>query len=217
MLDTETRLLRAAAQTGAPRIAPERAAAALGADRARVEARLWREHGHARRARRGRCCAGGAEPPLSSAGLTDDQAQAAYGVLTSGRAIDILVGPAGTGKTRTVATARRGLAGGRRRPGDRADHIHERGARRSPPKDSPRATTSRTFLGRIKDSDQTRGHLPVPPGDLLVVDEASMVSTADLAAVEDIATRWGAKILLTGDTEQLSAPRGRRGDAAARR
>ena len=33
-----------------------------------------------------------------------------------------------------------------------------------------------------------------------------MVSTADLAAVEDIATRHGAKILLTGDTEQLSAP-----------
>ena len=28
----------------------------------------------------------------------------------------------------------------------------------------------------------------------------------DLAAVEDIATRFGAKILLTGDTEQLSAP-----------
>jgi AAA domain len=48
--------------------------------------------------------------------------------------------------------------------------------------------------------------LPVRPGDLLVVDEASMVSTADLAAVEEIATRWGAKILLIGDTEQLSAP-----------
>ena len=46
MLDTETRLLRAAAQTGAPRVAPDRAAALLGADRARVEARLWREHGH---------------------------------------------------------------------------------------------------------------------------------------------------------------------------
>ena len=46
MLDTETRLLRAAAQTSAPKVAPQRAAAALGADRARVEARLWREHGH---------------------------------------------------------------------------------------------------------------------------------------------------------------------------
>ena len=66
MLDTEARLLRAAAQTGAPRIAPERAAAALGTDRARVEARLWREHAHASRrgrapAKRGRC-AGRREP-----------------------------------------------------------------------------------------------------------------------------------------------------------
>lgn len=33
-----------------------------------------------------------------------------------------------------------------------------------------------------------------------------MVPTSDLAAVEAIATRSGAKILLTGDTEQLSAP-----------
>jgi hypothetical protein len=33
-----------------------------------------------------------------------------------------------------------------------------------------------------------------------------MVPTADVAAVEEIATRRGAKILLTGDTEQLSAP-----------
>jgi ATP-dependent exoDNAse (exonuclease V) alpha subunit len=62
------------------------------------------------------------------------------------------------------------------------------------------------FLGRIKDSDRTRGHLPVRPGDLLVVDEASMVPTGDLAAVEAIATRVGAKILLTGDPAQLSSP-----------
>ena len=104
MLDTETRLLRAGAQTGAPKVAPERAASALGADRARVEARLWREDGHvgapgAADARGGAGdTPGGAESALSSAGLTDDQAQAAYGVLTSGRAIDILIGPAGTGK-----------------------------------------------------------------------------------------------------------------------
>lgn len=62
------------------------------------------------------------------------------------------------------------------------------------------------FLGRIEGTDQTRGHMPVRPGDLLVIDEASMVSTGDLAAVEDIATRCGAKMLLTGDTQQLSAP-----------
>ncbi len=62
------------------------------------------------------------------------------------------------------------------------------------------------FLGRGRDGQRGREHVPVRPGDLLVVDEASMVSTTDLAAVEAIATRCGAKVLLTGDPEQLSAP-----------
>ena len=204
MLDTETRLLRAAAQDGAPRVAPQRAAAALGADRARVEARLWREHGHLGAADAA-SVPGGAEPALSSAGLTDDQAQAAYGVLTSGRAIDILVGAAGTGKTRTVVTIAEAWqeAGVGRVIGlaTSTNATHTLAA-----EGLAESYNFAAFLGRIKDSDQTRGHVPVSPGDLLVVNEASMVSTADLAAVEEIATRCGAKILLTGDTEQLSAP-----------
>ena len=202
MLDVETRLLRAAAQNGAPAVAPERAAALLGADRARIEARLWREHGHPGAAD---APVGGAEPPLSDAGLADDQAQAAYGVLTSGRAIDILVGPAGTGKTRTVARLARawrdagvGRVIGLTTSTNAAHILAAEGLGDS--------HSLADFLGRIEGSDRTRGHLPVTPGDLLVVDEASMVSTADLAAVEDIVTRWGAKILLTGDTGQLSAP-----------
>ena len=147
----------------------------------------------------------GADSPLSDAGLTDDQAQAAYGVLTSGRAIDILVGPAGTGKTRTVvklAEAWRDAGVGRvigLTTSTNAAHVLAA-------EGLTETHNFAAFLGRIKDSDQTRGHLPVRPGDLLVVDEASMVPTADLAAVEEIATRIGAKILLTGDTEQLSAP-----------
>jgi hypothetical protein len=201
MLDTETRLLRAAAQTGAPRVAPHRAAAALGADRARVEARLWREHGYPGAPD----ASEGQDSPLSSAGLTNDQAQAAYGVLTSGRAIDILVGAAGTGKTRTVAKiadawrdAGVGRVVGLATSTNAAHVLAAEGLAES--------HNFAAFLGRIKDSDQTRGHLAVQRGDLLVVDEASMVSTRDLAAVEAIATRHGAKILLTGDTEQLSAP-----------
>ena len=208
MLDTETRLLRAAAQTGAPRLAPERAAAAVGADRARIEARLWREHSQpgAAQARGGAAGEPGhAEAPLSGAGLTDDQAQAIYGVLTSGRAIDILVGPAGTGKTRTVVQlaqawrdARLGRVIGLTTATNAAHVLAAEGLTES--------HNIASFLGRLKDSDQTRGHLPVRPGDLIVIDEASMVPTADLAAVEEIATRIGAKILLTGDTAQLSAP-----------
>ena len=131
--------------------------------------------------------------------------QAAYGVLTSGRAIDILIGAAGTGKTRVVAAIAGAWcqAGAGRVIGlttsTNASHVLA----------AEGLTESHNFarfLGRLKDSDQTLGHLPVARGDLLVVDEASMVSTEDLAAVEEIATRRGAKILLTGDPAQLSAP-----------
>ena len=209
MLDTEARLLSAAAQTGAPTIAPERAADVLGTDRTRVEARLWREHaslpGAAGAPGSADDAPDGAAAPLSSASLTDDQVQAAYGVLTSGRVIDILVGAAGTGKTRVlaaIADAWREAGAGRvigLTTSTNASHILT----------AEGLTESHNFarfLGRIKDSDQARGHMPVRRGDLLVVDEASMVSTEDLAAVEEIATRRGAKILLTGDTRQLSAP-----------
>src|SRR5258708_1446086 len=99
-LDVEARLIHAAAQDGAPSVAPDRAAAALGADRARVEAALWREHRPQRARDEAREAA---QVPLSGIGLTDDRVQAAYGIMTSGRCIDILVGPAGTGKTKIVA------------------------------------------------------------------------------------------------------------------
>ncbi len=203
-LDTEARLLRAAAQTGAPSLAPDRAACALGADRAQLEARLWREHGP-RGAPDADPALDGAHARLSSAGLSDDQAKAAYGILTSGRAIDILVGAAGTGKTRTVAVLARawrdagiGRVVGLTTSTSAAHTLAGEGLADS--------SNLAVFLGRIKDSDRTRGHLPVRPGDLLVLDEASMVPTGDLAAVEAIATRVGAKILLTGDPAQLSSP-----------
>jgi hypothetical protein len=41
--------------------------------------------------------------------------------------------------------------------------------------------------------------------DVLIVDEASQVSTADLAAIQVVASQAGARIILTGDTGQLSS------------
>jgi conjugative relaxase-like TrwC/TraI family protein len=203
-LDTETRLLHAAAQTGAPRLAPERAAAALGADRDRIEARLWRDHAQPGTPDGANAAPDGAEPALSSAGLADDQAQAAYGILTSGRGIDILIGPAGTGKTRTVAR----IAQAWRQAGIGRViglTVSTNAAHALAAEGLTDSHNLARFLGRTRDGSPGRGHLPVRRGDLLVVDEASMVPTADVAAVEAIATHHGAKILLTGDTEQLSS------------
>jgi hypothetical protein len=62
------------------------------------------------------------------------------------------------------------------------------------------------FLGKLPGTDQTRGHLPVHRGDVLVVDEATQVPTADLAAIQAVADRAGARIIPAGDTEQLTSP-----------
>ena len=45
--------------------------------------------------------------------------------------------------------------------------------------------------------------VPVFRGDVLVVDEASQVPTADLARIINVARAAGARVILTGDTEQL--------------
>ena len=65
------------------------------------------------------------------------------------------------------------------------------------------------FLGKIKDSDETRGHVPVYPGDVLVVDEATQVSTEDALRVVQVARRSGAMVV--GHVRPRAARRGRRG------
>jgi AAA domain len=166
---------------------------------------VWREYGPRGAGRDAANAPDGAGEPLSRSGLTGDQVLAVFGILASARVIDVLVGPAGTGKTRTVAMladiwrqAGLGRVIGLTTSTNAARVLAAEGLSDS--------YNLADFLGKIKDSDATRGHLPVRRGDLLVLDETSMVPTSDLAAVEQIAIRHGAKILLTGDTAQLSAP-----------
>jgi hypothetical protein len=59
------------------------------------------------------------------------------------------------------------------------------------------------FLGKIKDSDETRPHIPVHAGDVLVLDEATQIATDDLLRIMQIARRSGAMIAEVGDFEQL--------------
>ena len=47
--------------------------------------------------------------------------------------------------------------------------------------------------------------MEVYPGDVLVVDEASQVSTEDMGRIVEVARRCGAMVVCTGDTEQLEA------------
>jgi AAA domain len=90
-LKMEARIAEASTQRGAPRADPDHAAELLGADRASLVAQL--------------------EPgtpadvhTVTRSGLLLNQAAAAFAILTSDRRIDVLVGPAGTGKSRTIVT-----------------------------------------------------------------------------------------------------------------
>ena len=61
------------------------------------------------------------------------------------------------------------------------------------------------FLGKLKGTDRTRGHIPVYPGDVLVVDEATQVSTEDALRIVQVARQCGAMVVATFDPEQLGA------------
>ena len=61
------------------------------------------------------------------------------------------------------------------------------------------------FLGKTEASDELRRPVPLYENDVLVLDEASQLSTADLAMVQEAARQAGARVIATGDTAQLGA------------
>ena len=151
-----------------------------------------------------------ARAALEGTDLDYSQRQACAGLLASTRLINCLVAPAGTGKTHVMAAFARiwaaevpggrviGLTASTNAARVMADEAQQAGA--------PMETFNiAKFLGKIKDSDETRGHVPVYPGDVLVIDEASQVSTDDMLSIVQAARRCGAMVIEAGDTEQLGA------------
>ena len=146
---------------------------------------------------------------LAGTDLDYSQREACLGLLTSGRLINCLVAPAGTGKTHVMAAFARvwedqragrviGLTASTNAARVMADEAARAGARME-------TFNIAQFLGKIKDSGKTRGHVPVYPGDVLVVDEATQVSTEDALRIAQIARRNGAMVIGTFDPEQLGA------------
>ncbi|MFY7069009.1 AAA family ATPase [Nocardiopsis changdeensis] len=135
-----------------------------------------------------------------------DQADAIAGVATSGRGVDVLVGPAGSGKSTTL--------------GYLADLWKEKTS--APVVGLATAQNAANILGAKKVNgakafDATHniakwlylvesGKTRVVPGSLIVVDEASMVTTTHLKEIQDIAAQARAKVVWAGDHAQLSAP-----------
>jgi len=124
--------------------------------------------------------------------LGKDQRDAVMALTSSGDGIALLVGRAGTGKTHTlgalrVAYERAGWTVVGLAPSARAARELEAGA-------SIKATTIARHLVEQRSVDSR---------SVIVVDEAGMAGTRDLAQVIDQATAAGAKVILVGDHHQL--------------
>ena len=113
----------------------------------------------------------------------------------------MIVGPAGTGKTRALAAAAQAWAepGEPRRVFGTATSQNATNELR---KAGVRVAANTTRL--LADIDHGR----IPAGSLIVVDEGSMVSLAHLSAIVGYAARNGCKVVLAGDQEQLAAVEG---------
>ena len=195
-LTLEERLLAQAQQDAAPRLSPDVAAKLLGADQALLEAQLQAQAQQAQ----------GAEPGTGR-GLRLDQKTVLWHALSSGRRVEIMVGPAGSGKTVTAAEAARiwriadmGQAYGLATSQAARNVLADAGV--------TMAENTAQFLGHLKEEREARGVRGVAPGSLLILDEASMMSMKDIAAIVRTAATQGCKVLITGDHEQLAAVEG---------
>jgi AAA domain/TrwC relaxase len=189
-LTMEECMVAQAGASGAPRLDRAQAAYALGADPAALEQTLT-----------GR--AEDADAPRTQSGLRADQAAAAWSVLTDGRLVSVIDAPAGSGKTRVLGEAARIWAAAGLGPV--IGITPSQSARNTLAAGVPVSYNSAQFLGHLPGRRGARGPVPIGPGTLLVIDEASMLSAPDLAELIAYAQARGAKIVLAGDTSQLQA------------
>ncbi|MHB8190667.1 MAG: MobF family relaxase [Ferrimicrobium sp.] len=181
----------------------------------------------------------GADLPGRDFAMSPDQALAVEAIATSGRRVDLLVGPAGTGKTTTMAGLRtvweaehgRGSVVGLAPSATAAEvlteelgidtentakwlHEWRQSATRQAQQD--RLVSLTPVLVNARDQDDTRRaelsrfnalleRWRFHPGQLVIIDEASLVGTFALDELVSAANEAGAKVLLVGDPAQISS------------
>ena len=134
--------------------------------------------------------------------LSEEQRRAVSEIAGSGRRIDVLVGPAGAGKTTTMRALRSAWA----RPYGRGSVVGL----------APSAAAAEVLTADVGiDCENTAKwlyeHDRATPGyaftrdQLVIIDEASMADTRTLDRITGIAAAAGAKVLLVGDPAQLDA------------
>ncbi|MGP9662637.1 MULTISPECIES: MobF family relaxase [Micrococcales] len=138
----------------------------------------------------------------SAAGLvlSVDQEQAIAKIGISGRTLDVLVGPAGTGKTTTMSALRRAW-----------EKNHGAGSVVGLAPSAAAADVLAQDLGISTENtakwlhEHRRGTWNLTAGQLVIIDEASLAGTLALDTITAHAADAGAKVLLVGDWAQLAA------------
>ncbi|MGO9079771.1 MAG: ATP-dependent RecD-like DNA helicase, partial [Streptosporangiaceae bacterium] len=189
-LSMEERIIATASRRGAqvPRLAPAAAARLLGSDQAQLEAQLDHD-------------VSADVTTETGSGLHLDQAAAAYRLMTSDRRAEVMIGPAGTGKTRTVAAMARAWRAAN--PGARVVGL------------TTSQQAAQVLIGEgLADSHNIDRFLTDPrlqamePGALLILDEGSMTSMRHYDTLLRTAEVKGAKVVIAGDPHQLGAVTG---------
>jgi conjugative relaxase-like TrwC/TraI family protein len=132
--------------------------------------------------------------------LGADQVAALASVTTSGRVVDVLVGPAGAGKTTAMNALRRVWE---------ADHgtgsvvgLAPSAVAAQALSDDLGVPTENTAKWWHDHQDQTSAFRS---GQLIIIDEATLASTRTLDRITHHAAQVGAKVLLVGDWAQLQS------------
>lgn len=192
-LAAEEHLVNLAGAYTGPMLAREVAASLVAADPGVLEEAL------SQRAQSGR------DAGNLDSGLRLDQASALYHLLTSGRVAEVLVGPAGSGKTHVMSAAARAW---QEATGTNVLGLTTSQAARNVLVNAgvPQAQNTAEFLGHLPGERGKRGiRTRLAPGSLVMLDEASMTSTDDMRDVLAWAAEHGHKVIITGDPDQLAA------------
>ena len=132
--------------------------------------------------------------------LSPEQAQAIAMVAVSGRQLDLLIGPAGAGKTTAMRALHRAWT----------TH-HGRGSVVGLAPSASAAAVLAEDLGIACENtakwlyDHQQGRTRFERGQLLIVDEATLAGTLTLDQITAHAAQAGAKVLLVGDWAQLQS------------
>ncbi|WP_393101431.1 MobF family relaxase [Streptomyces sp. LN325] len=147
---------------------------------------------------------------VANAGLNEGQERAFRSILASGRRMEVVAAPAGTGKSRLAGaihdlwTQECGPVIGLTVSQRAARVLSDEGVRNAQNVAKFLDTNRRLESGAPVAEDE-RSAFQLQRGQLILVDEASMAETGQLDEIRRLAARAGAKVLYVGDNAQLDS------------